>query len=361
MIVESCKLENFRNYKSAEIKLHPGTNLFYGDNAQGKTNILEAVYVCGTTKSHRGSRDMDMISFGQDEAHIRVQILKHETPWRVDMHLKKNKSKGIAINGLPIRRAGELVGLGHYVFFSPEDLAIVKNGPQERRRFIDMELCQLHSSYLHDLASYNRVLLQRGRLLKNINENGAGSETLDVWDEQLISYGSGLIEERERFVFLLQDMIEPIHKSISGGKEKLRVTYEKNVSVDTFAEQVFRNREKDIRTKMTNCGPHRDDLKLEANDNDLRRYGSQGQVRTAALSLKLAEIELVKRECADTPVLMLDDVLSELDRSRQQYLLESIKNVQTLVTGTGIEGFEKRGFRIDRTFLVRSGTCEQLL
>ena len=361
MIVESCKLENFRNYRSLEIEMHPGTNLFYGDNAQGKTNILEAVYVCGTTKSHRGSRDRDMIMFGQEEAHIRIQILKHEAPYRVDMHLKKNRSKGIAINSLPIRKAGELIGLGNFVFFSPEDLAIVKNGPSERRRFMDMELCQMRAGYLHDLAAYNRILMQRGQLLKDISEKGIGGETLDVWDEQLIRYGSGLIMERERFTALLQQMIEPIHKSISGGRENLEVTYEKNVSPETFAEAVFRNREKDIRTRMTNCGPHRDDLRLEANGNDLRRYGSQGQVRTAALSLKLAEIELVRRECADTPVLMLDDVLSELDYSRQQYLLESIKDVQTLVTGTGIEGFEKRGFRIDRTFLVSNGTCKQLM
>ena len=161
MKIESIELVNFRNYDKLIVSLDQGTNLFYGDNAQGKTNILESVYLCGTTKSHRGSKDKEMIRFGKEEAHIRMKILKNEIPYRIDMHLKKNKAKGIAINGVPIHKASELLGLGNFVFFSPEDLNIIKNGPSERRRFLDMELCQLNRIYLHNLINYNRILLQQ--------------------------------------------------------------------------------------------------------------------------------------------------------------------------------------------------------
>ena len=168
MVIESIELKNYRNYEELHMELNQGTNILYGDNAQGKTNILESAYVCCTSKSHRGAKDRDIIRFGQDESHIKLQIRKNDVPWRIDMHLKKNKPKGIAINGIPIRRASELFGLANMVFFSPEDLNIIKNGPAERRRFIDMELCQLDKLYVHSLVQYNRVLLQRNRLLKEL-------------------------------------------------------------------------------------------------------------------------------------------------------------------------------------------------
>lgn len=197
MRVESLKLDNFRNYEKLELTLHSGTNIFYGDNAQGKTNILEAVYLCGTTKSHRGAKDREMIRFGQEEAHIRMNIVRKDIPYRIDMHLKKNKAKGIAINGVPIHRASELIGLGNFVFFSPEDLNIIKNGPAERRRFMDMQLCQLSRVYVQSLAEYNRVLMQRNKLLKDIYFRPELKETLELWDEQLVRYGTPIIEARE--------------------------------------------------------------------------------------------------------------------------------------------------------------------
>lgn len=199
MLVESIKLENFRNYGSLELEFDPGTNLFYGDNAQGKTNILEAVYLCGTTRSHKGSKDREMIHFDRDEAHICMRIRKGDVPYRIDMHLKKSKTKGIAINGVPVRKAGELIGLGNFVFFSPEDLNIIKNGPGERRRFLDMELCQLDSIYLFHLSNYNKLLLQRNRLLKDYGFYPEAGTMLDVIDEQLIQYGTALIRSRRVF------------------------------------------------------------------------------------------------------------------------------------------------------------------
>lgn len=356
MKIESIKLENFRNYGKLELSLSGGTNLFYGDNAQGKTNILESVYLCGTTKSHRGSKDREIIKFGQEESHIRMNLSKNEILYRIDMHLKKNKAKGIAINGIPIRKASELLGLGNFVFFSPEDLNIIKNGPSERRRFLDMELCQLNKVYLYNLMNYNKILMQRNKLLKDIYFHPEYEDTLEIWDTQMVQYGSQVIRAREEFVSQLNDIIYDIHRKLSGGREDLLVTYEKNVSIEDFSDTIQRNREKDIKLKMSHTGPHRDDLSFMIQDVDIRRFGSQGQQRTTALSLKLAEIELVKEKSRDLPVLLLDDVLSELDGNRQHYLLDSIDGVQTLITCTGIDDFVENNFQIDRLFYVEDGS-----
>lgn len=356
MKIESIKLENFRNYGKLELSLSGGTNLFYGDNAQGKTNILESVYLCGTTKSHRGSKDREIIKFGQEESHIRMNLSKNEILYRIDMHLKKNKAKGIAINGIPIHKASELLGLGNFVFFSPEDLNIIKNGPSERRRFLDMELCQLNKVYLYNLMNYNKILMQRNKLLKDIYFHPEYEDTLEIWDAQMVQYGSQVIRAREEFISQLNDIIYDIHRKLSGGREDLLVTYEKNVSIEDFSDTIQRNREKDIKLKMSHTGPHRDDLSFMVRDVDIRRFGSQGQQRTTALSLKLAEIELVKEKSRDLPVLLLDDVLSELDGNRQHYLLDSIDGVQTLITCTGIDDFVENNFQIDRLFYVEDGS-----
>lgn len=355
MVIESIRLDNFRNYDSLKLKFDSGTNIFYGDNAQGKTNILEAVFLCGTTKSHKGSKDRDLIKFNQDESHLRMRIRKNDSPYKIDMHLKKNKTKGIAINGIPIRKASELFGIANMVFFSPEDLNIIKNGPSERRRFMDAQLCQLNKVYLFQLSNYNKILNQRNKLLKEIGFRQDYLDTLDIWDMQLVQYGTKLIREREMFVSRLNGIIEGIHRKLSGGREELKVSYEKNIEADNFEKQLLRNREKDLKLKMTMTGPHRDDLCFEIGGVDIRKFGSQGQQRTAALSLKLAEIELVKQEIKDTPVLLLDDVLSELDGNRQHYLLESIHDIQTLVTCTGIDDFVENQFKINKVFHVVDG------
>jgi DNA replication and repair protein RecF len=358
MIIESIQLENFRNYGSLKLNLDSGTNIFYGNNAQGKTNILEAVYLCGTTKSHRGSKDRDMIRFQEEEAHIRMNMKRNGSFCKIDMHLKKNRAKGIAVNGVPIRKAGELLGIGNYVFFSPEDLNIIKNGPGERRRFIDLELCQLHGIYLYNLSNYNKIVNQRNRILKDISFHPEYAEMLDVWDEQMASYGAKIIRDRDTFVELLNGIVKNTHRMLSGNLEELQISYEKSVEADDFADALKRNRERDMKFKMTMLGPHRDDLNFKIKGVDIRKYGSQGQQRTAALALKLAEIELVKREIKDTPVLLLDDVLSELDSSRQHYLLESIHDIQTLITCTGLDDFIENQFKINKVFHVVEGTVE---
>ncbi len=358
MFVESLALENYRNYQHLSIQFSPGINIFYGDNAQGKTNILEAMYMCATTKSHRGSKDREMLRFGADDAHMRLILSRDNVGHKIDMHLKKNKAKGIAIDGIPIRKSGELFGLIHMICFSPEDLSMIKNGPGERRRFLDMELCQLNRVYLHDIANYNKIVNQRNNLLKQIGFDFSLKDTLDIWDMQMVNYGKRVIEARTAFIQKLNERVGPIHARLTGNKEQLVIVYQPNVSGDDFERHLAERRETDIRMKMSGTGPHRDDFLFMVQGIDIRKFGSQGQQRTAALSLKLAEIELVRQIIHDQPVLLLDDVLSELDSSRQNYLLECIKDIQTVITCTGLDDFVNHRFNIDRIFKVTDGTVD---
>ena len=359
MIIKSLELENFRNYETLSMRFDGGTNILYGDNAQGKTNILEAIFLSATTKSHKGSKDRDIINFGADEAHIRTYVEKDGLENRVDMHLRKSKSKGIAINGQKIKKAADLLGLLNVVFFSPEDLSIIKNGPSDRRRFVDMELCQLDSFYLYNLNNYNKIVNQRNKLLKELYSNPSLRDTLFIWDSQLVSYGSKIIERRKDFVEQLNEIIYDIHLKLSGGKEEIKIVYEPDVSLEDFEKSLKNNQERDIRLKQTSTGPHRDDFCFMAGGIDIRKFGSQGQQRTAALSLKLSELELVKKLTKDTPLLLLDDVLSELDSSRQNYLLNSIGDIQTIITCTGLEEFVNNRFEINRIFKVSNAVVIQ--
>ena len=282
---------------------------------------------------------------------------KNGIDYQLDMHLKKNGAKGIAINKMPIRKASELFGIVNLVFFSPEDLNIIKNGPSERRRFIDMELSQLDRVYLSDLSNYNRTLNQRNRLLKEMRTEQAGNlrDTLDIWDMQLVRYGNQILERRREFVREINDIIFSIHRKLTGEREEIQVIYEPSNGSLTLEQALSKNRDRDIRIKSTSVGPHRDDVCFMTGDLDIRRFGSQGQQRTAALSLKLSEIELVKQAAKDTPVLLLDDVLSELDKHRQNYLLDSINDIQTLITCTGVEDFVNHRFSINKVFHVHNG------
>lgn len=356
MIIKSLELSNFRNYEFLNIEFDKGTNILFGDNAQGKTNILEAIYLCATTKSHKSSKDKDIVKFDAEESHIRAYLQKKEDEIRLDMHLRRNKSKGIAIDGSRIKKAADLLGIMNVVFFSPEDLSIIKNGPAERRHFVDMELCQLDSYYLHNLNHYNKIVNQRNRLLKDIYLNPSLRDTLNVWDLQMVSFGNSIIERRIEFVQQLNEIISGIHDKLSGGREKIKIVYEPDVTEESFEETLHRNQERDIRMKMSSAGPHRDDFSFLAGDIDIRKFGSQGQQRTAALSLKLSEIELVKKMTNDTPVLLLDDVLSELDSNRQNYLLNSIGDIQTIITCTGLDDFVNNRFEINKVFKVVDGT-----
>ncbi len=357
MIIKSLELADYRNYKSLKLEFDRGTNILYGDNAQGKTNILESIFLAATTKSHKGSKDKEIINFEKEEAHIRTYLEKEGVETRVDMHLRKSGSKGIAVDGQKLKRAADLLGLCNVVFFSPEDLGIIKNGPSERRRFVDIELCQLESFYLYNLNHYNKIVNQRNKLLKDMYMNPDLKETLSIWDMQLVSFGSKIIERRKLFVDQLNEILYDIHKKLSGGKEEIKVIYEPDVLIEDFEKKLNYSQDKDIKLKMTSVGPHRDDFSFVIGNIDIRKYGSQGQQRTAALSLKLSEIELVKKIAKDTPVLLLDDVLSELDSNRQNYLLNSIGEIQTIITCTGLEEFVNNRFEINRVFKVSDGNA----
>ena len=359
MIIKSLELCNFRNYGQLKTEFSPNVTIFYGDNAQGKTNILEALYVACTTKSQKGSKDKELIKFNETESHIRIFVDDEEMTRKIDMHLKDRGHKGVAIDGIPIKKAAELYGMMNIISFSQEDLGIIKEGPSERRKFCDMELCQLDKLYMHNLAGYEKALDQRNNLLKQLAQNIELKDTLDIWDEQLYSFGRYIIEKRREFIFEIKQIAENIHDTLTEGKEVLDIDYLPNVTESDFKEELIKSREKDIILKATSVGPHRDDLAFSINGNDARKYGSQGQQRTVALALKLSELELVKRKIKKNPVLLLDDVLSELDRNRQTKLLENISGVQTIITCTGLDEFVKNRINYDKVYKVTAGQIEE--
>ena len=348
MYVESLALKNFRNYEKLDIRFSDSINIIHGDNAQGKTNILEAIFMAATTKSHRNSKDRDIIRFGEEESHIRLNLKKRDVGHRIDMHLRKSKPKGVAIDGIPIKRSTELFGLINIIMFSPEDLSVIKNGPGERRRFMDMEICQLSRIYYSNLLKFNKVLDQRNNLLKQIYFKPKMESTLDVWDEQLVDVGRSIISERSNFINMINDIIRDIHSGITSDNEKIEIKYEPNVDKDSFLQVLKDKRKLDIKNSITMTGPQRDDFGVFINGNDVRVFGSQGQQRTAALSLKMAEIQLVKRIINDNPILLLDDVMSELDEKRRNALLENISDIQTLITCTGYDDFIRQRINVDK-------------
>lgn len=360
MYIESIELKNYRNYTHVKVEFGKNTNILYGNNAQGKTNILESIYMAATTKSHRESKDRNIIKIGEDESHIRLFVRKRDVSHKIDMHLRKNKNKGVAIDGIAIKKATELYGLLNVIFFSPEDLTIIKNGPSERRRFMDLELCQISRLYYQNLASYNKVLNQRNNLLKQIYYDKRLVDTIDVWDMQLVDYGSRIIKERRNFVEMMNEIIGDIHSRLTGGREKLEIVYEYNVNEDNFDSVLKERLETDIKYSSTQAGPHRDDISFLINGIDARTYGSQGQQRTVALSLKIAEIKLVKKIINDNPILLLDDVMSELDTDRRNALIDEIKDIQTIITCTGYDEFIKEQVIINNVYSVVDGTATRV-
>jgi len=355
MYVESLALRNFRNYEALDIIFSDKINILYGDNAQGKTNILESIYLSATTRSHKRAKEKDIIRFGEEESHIRLNIKKRDVGHRIDVHLKKIGNKGIAIDGIPIKKSTELFGLINIIIFSPEDLSVVKSSPGERRRFMDMEICQLSRIYYSNLSKYNKILDQRNNTLKQIAYRNGVEDVLDVWDDQLVDVGSSIIKERQNFINMLNEVIKEIHKNLTSEGEEIELKYEPNVESDNFDDVLKEKRNIDIKNTTTMSGPHRDDFGIFINNVDVRKYGSQGQQRTAALSLKLAEIELVKKIINDNPILLLDDVMSELDSRRREALLNSIKDIQTIITCTGYDDFIKQRINVDKIYKISNG------
>lgn len=354
MIVKRLAVENFRPYEQAELFPAPGVTLLYGGNAQGKTALIEALYLCCTGRSHRTSRDLELIKTGQPFSRVTVAAERRDGRHDVEILLRPGEKKRITIGGSVASRSGELMGHVTGVLFSPEDLRMVKDGPAERRRFIDMELSQMRPAYYAALQRYNRALLQRGTLLRT------GDLTcLDAWDEQLAKSGAEIMRARIQFVEKLSAIARGVHEGISGG-EALEIEYRPGAKAEPEAGALLKllqeARAADIRRQTTSVGPHRDDLAFLIAGSDARAYGSQGQQRTLALALKLSELEVMKAETGEYPVLMLDDVMSELDPDRRRLLLERLSGVQTVIAST--DPADLAGARVDLSIRVQAGRLE---
>lgn len=339
LYVKTVQLKNFRNYDELNINLHKNINVIVGDNAQGKTNLLEAIYITSIGRSFRTSLDKDIIKFGESYTYTKLSVSNGNVVDVLSLQIDKNAKKRINVNGLAIKKYADLIGLLLVVSFTPNDLQLIKSGPTERRRFMDIELSQLNNIYFYNLKQYNFVLKQRNNLLKSIQKNHTLEDTLFVWDEQLVEYGSKIINAREQFIEKICEIASKIHSEITQGKEVLTIKYSKNVNIEDYANKLKNSVKRDIILGSTSVGVHKDDILFFINDVDVKSFGSQGQQRTTALSTKLAEIELIKQTKNVTPILLLDDVLSELDSNRQKYLVERIEDIQTIITCTGVESF----------------------
>ena len=339
MKISKVSLTDFRNYSTAQVEFEPSLNVIEGRNTAGKTNLMEAVYCCGVGKSPRANKDRDMIRFGQEEAHITVWVDKRFRSHRIDYHLTQRGLKKVLVDNQPIRRMADLMGVLNVVYFSPDELKIIKDEPSERRRFVNISLCQQNPAYYTALSNYNKVLEQRNALLKE--ETPTLREELAIWDEQLAKEGAIIVHLRQDFLTKIATLADRYHRLIAGEQNDLSLTYVTQVVGDTVEDtrnlllaRLKAGYDKELHTHYTVTGPHRDDFVVESLGQDLKQFGSQGQQRTAALSLKLAEIKYFEEHTGEQPILLLDDVLSELDSHRRGALLKATEGIQTLLTCT---------------------------
>ncbi|MDU4961320.1 MAG: DNA replication/repair protein RecF [Sporomusaceae bacterium] len=368
MKVDEMVLRHFRNYQEARIDFSPAINLLIGENAQGKTNILEAIYIAALGASHRSSDDGDLVAWQQQAAAVELKFTSRDIEGLLQINLYTNRRKQLRLNGQPAKLR-DIMGTLNVVLFSPEDLWLIKGAPAVRRRFLDNEISQANASYYQKLLRYQHSLLQRNNLLKAIRERRAAADQLEVWDEQLALLAAAVTVKRLEAVKKLTMLANLMHRKITNGREGLSLAYliqqleEENFPYDVnwfgkwYREKLTEGRAQDIARGSTSIGPHRDDLQMAVNGRNLRLYGSQGQQRTGALALKLAELEFIKSETGEYPILLLDDVMSELDSSRREHLLAFIKNkIQTFITATDATYFPAV-FPV-RKFLVKQGTIK---
>jgi DNA replication and repair protein RecF len=362
--LEKILLNNYRNLNNVYLKLNPNLNIIIGSNGQGKTNLIESIYLLGTGTSHRTNIDRELITWDKEKSLIQVILLRKEESLKISIEIDQ-KNKRVAINDMLLKKVSELVGNLNVVLFSPEDLQLVKGGPFLRRRFLDIEISQVSSYYFYLLQKYNHILKQRNNLLKMIKNNFSKIELLELWDKQLIDTGSKIIKKRLEVINKLKLLARLSQRQISSGIENLYIDYECNLTGDfkdmdelslIFKNNLVNNRDKEIKRGFTLYGPHRDDIILKINDMDARKYASQGQQRTTALALKLAELEYMKSETGEYPILLLDDVFSELDIKRKNTLIDIITDkIQTFITATElnkIDGLIEGSYKV---FRVKEG------
>ncbi|MDP4091923.1 MAG: DNA replication/repair protein RecF [Bacillota bacterium] len=365
MFIKNIRLKNYRNYKELNLNIDKRFNVIYGDNAQGKTNILEAIYICSSGRSHRTSRDVELVNHESKSYYIKIDVEKKILNSEIEVQYENEGKKKLRINEIPLKKIGDLMGNLNTVLFSPEDLLIIKEGPSERRRFIDITISQLKPSYFYDLQQYMKILDQRNSLLKDIQNNRKLLDTLDVWNENIIKTGSRIMKTRKEFMDKLSKFAKTEHEKLTGGLETLNIRYNPSFPVNRFDDikeiendyrkSLERNKEKEIFKCTTLIGPQRDDYEIFLDQKSLKMYGSQGQQRTAVLSVKMAEIDIMKEETGEWPVLLLDDVLSELDSKRQEYLFENITGIQVFITCTEKSFFSAKASERADFFKVTKG------
>ena len=344
MYIESVKLNNFRSYENKEVTFKEGLNIIVGKNAVGKTNLLESIYCCGIGKSPRTNKYKEMIKWGNDIAYIKVVLRKNKTSHTIEFSIDNQDKKRISIDGIPLVKLGDIIGLLNIVFFSPDEMKLIKESPQERRRFADISLSQQNKKYFYSLSKYNNILSQRNKLLKEHRDVKALPEMLYGWDVQLAEHGAYIIQKRYEFVDKIQVFAKKMHSELTDNLEELELEYESRVEYgeyskmkEDFFQRLRGDFEKDLNLSYTSFGAHRDDIGIKINGIAARKFGSQGQQRSVALSLILAEIYLFESEVGEKPVLLLDDVLSELDPSRRKKLMELSSGLQTLITCTDFD------------------------
>lgn len=369
MYIEQLELENFRNYKKINTSFSKNINVIYGENAQGKTNIIEAIFLCAAGRSHRTSRDRELINIDSERFKVKLLLNKNGVDRKIEFFYEFGK-KHILINEIAIKKMANLMGNLLAVVFSPEDILIVKEGPSLRRRFIDITISQLKPSYFYNLQQYNKILSQRNNLLKEIQRNKSLLDTLDIWDEKIAQVGSKIIIERKRFIDKLSKISRKKHYSLTDNNEQLEIKYKtflESVDInkkenikDEIIENFLKNRDLELKRCVTIIGPHRDDLDIIVNKLALKKFGSQGQQRTAILSLKLSEVDIIREETDEYPILLLDDVMSELDNKRRNYLFESLTKIQTFITCTEIKFFKEKMYKNISFLKVENGEINKI-
>ncbi|GAB6099672.1 DNA replication/repair protein RecF [Halanaerocella petrolearia] len=369
MRLSQLYLNNFRNYKQQHLKFNQQLNFFIGSNAQGKTNLLEAIYLLGTGSSHRTNVTSELANWQHKKFYLKGEVIKKNQDYQLSVSLE-GRSKEVKVNSNKLNRISDLIGYLNVVIFSPEDLKLVKGSPSLRRKFINLELSQVSSYYNHLLTDYRQVLKQRNNLLKEIRDNGAPTDMLEVWNQQLVDLGAKIIKRRLEALDKLVPLARLKQRELTDGLETLELKYDTKLKVDhskslesikkAFISYLQQQKQKEIRRGVTTVGPHRDDISLIVNGIDIRKFGSQGQQRTTALALKLSELEFMKSETGEYPVLLLDDVFSELDAKRSRQLLKTVEDkIQTFITSTDQANLNK--LRSDyKLFKIKSGVAEEV-
>ena len=333
MWIKNIKIKNFRNYNQEEINLEKNINIFYGKNAQGKTNIIEAIFLCSLGKSFRAKKDNEMIKLNEENAIVEIEYEKSDRDGKIKIEI--GNKKNIYLNGIKIKKLSELLGNLNIVIFTPDDINILKGGPQNRRRFLDIMISQLRPNYMHILNLYLKTIEQRNKYLRQIKEEHKDENLLEIWDEKLAEYAVKIYEYRKEFIEKIIKKINIIHKNITNGEEQIELEYITECDNKEKYLQLLKERRKlDIIKGFTTKGIHRDDFVIYINKKDIKIFGSQGQNRTAMLSLKLAELQVIYDEIGEYPILLLDDFMSELDKTRRKNFLENIEGTQVIITGT---------------------------